>query len=243
MRKKQCGIYLITGPQGRCYVGQSIGIETRWAEHRRDMKRQETVNPDLSGDYALHGGGAFEFKVLTECDECFLDQEEQMYLKALKPFYNIHEDVVGGTKTAESRAKISKALTGKKHPERSPEWKARKSAAISASNMGRVHSEEHKAKLSKAHTGKVMGPMSAEHRKKHSEALKGKKKSPEHVAKMRGRKNTPETCAKISAAMTGKIGRVHSEETKRDMAEKKKRWWVERKLAKQEALGHIDKQD
>jgi hypothetical protein len=94
-------------------------------------------------------------------------------------------------------------------------------------------SEEARARMSAAHLGKKLGPRSPEHnakfqrrcsdetREKISAALKGKKRSAAHRAKLSatltGRKlgaYSAEHRAKISAAKKGKPGRPHSEETR-----------------------------
>lgn len=56
--------------------------------------------------------------------------------------------------------------------------------------MGRFHSEETKKKISEKAKGRKCAPRSKEHREALSNALSGKQKSPEHMAKLQeGRKN------------------------------------------------------
>jgi very-short-patch-repair endonuclease len=74
---------------------------------------------------------------------------------------------------------------------------------------GQLHTPEHRAKISASLTGQKRGPMSAETKAKLgaavSAALKGKPKSPEHVAKVaaanRGKSRSAATRAKISATL------------------------------------------
>jgi hypothetical protein len=108
---------------------------------------------------------------------------------------------VSGPRSAETKAKIGVANTGKK---RSPEAIAKTAAA----HTGQKHTPESKAKMSDAQTGKKRSPEAIA---KTAAANTGKKlgpQSPEHKAKrvaaQTGKKRTSETKAKMSAAQTGK---------------------------------------
>jgi hypothetical protein len=115
-----------------------------------------------------------------------------------------------------TRAKISAARMGQKHPHRghaiSPETREK----ISAANTGRTPKPETLVRLSAAHKGKKH---SSESRAKISAANAGRKPSPEARANMSaaqtGRKHSPETRAKMSAA---KKGTKHSPETRAKMS-------------------------
>jgi hypothetical protein len=122
---------------------------------------------------------------------------------------------------------------------RSPEFRARLSAALKGKKRGPM-SAEARANMSAGHKGKKRAPMSAEHRSKLSEAARNR--SPEHRAKigarfrgkkltaerraalsasLRGKKRGPysaEHRAKISEAKRGKPGKPHSEETRAKMS-------------------------
>jgi hypothetical protein len=138
----------------------------------------------------------------------------------------------GAIRSEESKRKLSKANTGKNHPQygkmRSEETKRKLSEAhkgktfseeyrkkLSESGKGRTHSEETKRKISEAKKGEnhpLYGKShSEEHRRKIGEAHKGRLLSEEHIKK-------------ISEAHEGKL---HLEETKRKMREAKKdvKWW------------------
>jgi hypothetical protein len=104
------------------------------------------------------------------------------------------DGVYGLICTAETRAKLSAANTGAKHPPRSPEYRAKISAAmkgrpppIKISKKGIPLTNEHRAKISAACKGV---PKSAEHSKKVADTKRGKpsnrtghKLSPESIAK------------------------------------------------------------
>lgn len=82
----------------------------------------------------------------------------------------------GHPSTPETNAKISAAHRGRKAP-----WVAERNRA-KAGHTGHAHTAESREKIGAAHRGKVV---SNEARKKISEKAKGRKLSPEGVAKMR----------------------------------------------------------
>ena len=101
-------------------------------------------------------------------------------------------------------------------------WRLLNVNAGGRGNRGYKHSEESKAKISAAGMGRKMPPRSDEWRRKRSEALRGKKQSPELIEKraagQRGQKRSPETRAKIGEANRR---RVVTEETKRRISASK----------------------
>lgn len=122
----------------------------------------------------------------------------------------------GGSFTAEHLENMRRAQLGKK---RSPETKAR----LSLAGKGRVVSREtiEKGQATRKRNAKPVAPVTDETRAKISEAKKGKKLSPEHVAMIiknnTGRKASDETRKKQSIAHTGKKRGPHSAEAKAKM--------------------------
>lgn len=92
---------------------------------------------------------------------------------------------------------------------------------------GNVMPESAKVAISKAKTGRTRPPETEETRRRKSESAKGRRMSPEAVAKTvafhKGRKRSPETIAKMSASLKGKgVGRNVSEETRAKLSAKLK---------------------
>jgi len=87
------GIYLITNKiNGHQYVGQSVDIKKRWADHKTPSKKSRgTV---LARALKKYGNENFEFSVLEECTEELLNEREMFYIKTLNPIYNMND---GGT--------------------------------------------------------------------------------------------------------------------------------------------------
>jgi group I intron endonuclease len=74
------GIYKITGPAGRVYVGQSINIDNRWTEHKGAVLTSGSYYSErLKADVAEHGWGAFNFDVIEET--LSLDERELHWIK------------------------------------------------------------------------------------------------------------------------------------------------------------------
>ena len=95
------GIYSITDKTtGNMYIGQSVDIERRFAEHKAPKARG---NAKLHKDIREKGIDNFEFAVIEECSIDDLNLKELQYIKKLNPFYN----TVGKSVSAETRKKIS----------------------------------------------------------------------------------------------------------------------------------------
>ena len=80
------GIYKITNKiNGKSYVGKSINIERRIAEHK--CINHET-NKSLKFAYKKYGLDNFEFEILEQCLEEELNEKEIYYIQKIKPEYN-----------------------------------------------------------------------------------------------------------------------------------------------------------
>ena len=80
-----CGIYTITSPSGRVYVGQSIDIERRFSEYRRSGSVRKQTR--LAASFAKYGADTHVFCILQECAEDALsDMESNGRLKTHKGF-------------------------------------------------------------------------------------------------------------------------------------------------------------
>lgn len=227
---KICGIYLITHTAtGRKYVGQSVDIRHRFIEHATTKKRSR-----LGNAVRKYGWGAFETQIIELCEREHLNQAETKWITDHNCFapkgFNL---TTGGNQqfafSAETRAKISASLKGRKPTQksiakrvatntgtkRSAETKANMAALhgpvstetkakISLSNTGKIRTEEFKARISATRTGSKHTP---EAKEKNRVASTGRKLTPESIAKMRathlGKKRTPEAKAKMAAAKLG----------------------------------------
>ena len=77
------GIYKITSPSGKVYIGQSVYIQKRFTEYRslRNCRDQVILYKSLT----KYGSDRHLFETIEECvpEECL--KREQYYLDLLKP--------------------------------------------------------------------------------------------------------------------------------------------------------------
>ena len=93
------GIYKITNTvNGKCYIGQSIHIETRWEEHQRNA-----ANPNrphykypINCAFSKYGIDKFDFEVLEECSEKELNEKEIKWIKFYDSFEHGYNLSMGG---------------------------------------------------------------------------------------------------------------------------------------------------
>ena len=188
------GIYgIVFTPSGKIYVGQSLDIESRWKDHRSDLKYNKHSNIVLQNYYNKYGESAFEFIILEECSESSLTESEQSWIDKFGGFdsentFNLMEASVCGKRSSETRKRMSEANKGKIFSEetRKKIGDARRGQPVSKetieklrlSSTGRKHSDEAKAKISehrKGTPGTNLGKhFTAEHRRRISEGQRGR---------------------------------------------------------------------
>lgn len=177
------GIYKITSPTGKIYIGQSINIKYRFSCYRYYKCKKQ---PKLYNSLKKHTWQKHKFEILEECDndEDLLNEREKHYVDLFQTFntnngLNVRD---GGGKNAkmsnETKEKIRKIRLGTKH---TPETLAK----LKNVNNGRIYpkggkaSEETKAKMSLAQKGKKKN-WTEQARVRFHEARGGKKFSSGH---------------------------------------------------------------
>lgn len=183
------GIYAITGPGGRQYIGSSAHIGKRWSRHRRMLEEAAHHSPKLQAAWNKHGAGAFTFTLLEECPAEALVAREQAYLDERRAAtgddgYNCNQ--------------VAYSVLGYRHR---PESRAKMSASRMGLGKGRVKTAEHRAKLAAALTGKKQTPERIAKRMATFDAL-----GYTDVMRTRGlgTKASDATKAKMSASHTGR---------------------------------------
>ncbi len=166
------GIYKITSPSNKIYIGQSINIEDRWKKYQKypeSIKNQTK----LYNSIIKYGSENHIFEIIEECEESKLLERETYW----KNFYKVLEipslccriDGKGGKNSKETNLKIGKIHKGKKYSKESKQ-------KISKAKKGIVFTEEHKRKISEAKKGKTF--LSDEAKDKISKANTNKIHSP-----------------------------------------------------------------
>lgn len=165
MEEKICGIYKVTNPKGKIYIGQSTDIKKRLNIYKKCRPDQ----PKLYHSIKKYGYENHLFEVIRVCGISDLNRWEVFYIRK----YNSADVYVGLNLThggqsyfkhsEETRAKMSKAQTGNTKTlgriqskneiakriakttgmKRSPEQRKR----ISIGHKGQIMTEETKAKL------------------------------------------------------------------------------------------------
>lgn len=118
------GIYKITSPSGKVYIGSSSNIQKRFKQYKRES--QSKKHPKLYNSFKKYGIENHIFEVIEECTVNVLLERELFY--ALK--FNVLNKIglncsipkagdAFSYKSDEVKAKISKSMKGKKHTEKS----------------------------------------------------------------------------------------------------------------------------
>lgn len=196
-----CGIYKITSPSGKIYVGQSTNLRKRKNvyKHLRCVDQRLLYNSLLK-----YGWDSHIFEVIHLCSPEELNKWEKYYgdfFKCRDPKLglNLREYGNHGKHSEETCKKIGAIHKGKKLSE------AHK-AAVSKAQKGRIVSEETKQKL-KASSTRLSADISKRNSgegnhmwgKQHSEETRTK-----IGAKSKGRSPSPQVRALRSARMRGK---------------------------------------
>jgi group I intron endonuclease len=197
------GIYKITSPSGRVYIGQSIDIERRFRHYKRMICKEQIK---IHNSLLKYGVDAHIFEVLELCDTEQLNNRERHYQDLYDSVANglnllyVKSEHFNGGHSEESKKKISDSLKGRKL------------------------SEEHKYKIGLNNSRRGM---SDETKEKHRLGRLGKKASPEtiqkQILKRLGTKRSEETKKKISEALKGIQREPISQETRLKMSESQKK--------------------
>jgi group I intron endonuclease len=187
LRKKICGIYKITSPSGKIYIGQSIDIIKRWGYYKR-MKCKSQVR--LFHSFSKHGAISHNFEIVHECQRNELNELECKYIKQFNSFDNINglnlmDGGRKGTKVSdETKYKLRIANLGKKRSLESINkvketiknnggaWNKGMTGIFSEEALKKIgvrHSQESINKIGEKARGRIQ---SEEHKKKNSDAVK-----------------------------------------------------------------------
>ena len=165
------GIYKITSPSGKIYIGQTTNYSKRYNAYKNHKCK---LQPKLFASIEKYGFINHTIEILKECQIEDLNYYERYYqeyyesvLNGLNLRYTATTDK-SGFMSEETKKKMSDSGKGKIITE---EW--RKNLSIAGTN--RKHTEEEKQKISQANKGKKK---TAEHIAKLPQNQKGFKKKP-----------------------------------------------------------------
>lgn len=185
------GIYKLTSPTGRIYIGESVDIERRWKEHSKG----KSGCPKLQDSINKHGFKNFKREILEECEITQLKIRERFYQELYNAIsdFNLNSQL---TSTLELKQVHSEETKRK----------------ISIAGRGKVISEEHRLKLSKFHTGKILSQETRSKMRKPKSKESCKNMNKDKV----GKTTSEETKTKIRL---GNLGKVISRETRKQISD------------------------
>jgi len=174
-----CGIYKITNPNGKVYIGQSIDIIKRFKQYKSVDCRFQTK---LLRSLLKYGAISHSFDIICRCKAVELNNKERYYqelfnavgIDGLNCMYTKSSDK-SGEMSLETKAKMSKSRTGVKRPKGYME-------NLIFNNTGCKRSIESRKKMSIAQTGKKR---TIESRLKQSKTSTGRKVSEESKERIR----------------------------------------------------------
>lgn len=90
---KTCGIYKITSPTGRIYIGQSTQIEFRWIQYKYYERQNESIL--INNSIKKHGYENHIFEIIEICEKQNLDEKEIYWIDFYKSNYKKYPELKG----------------------------------------------------------------------------------------------------------------------------------------------------
>lgn len=154
------GIYKITSPNNRIYIGQSVDIEKRFKEYKSNnikTKRQ----PKVWRSFQKYGVKNHIFEVIEFCEYAELTEKEGYYQDMYNSIYEGLNCVRVSTKdntgyvSDETKEKIRKKLIGVKHSDERCETK-RQQMIGNKHRLGKPREDYEKLKISETMKSKMI---------------------------------------------------------------------------------------
>ena len=265
MKTKMTGIYKIQSKvkPGRIYIGSSIDMSHRWAQHKSHIVREDNHHPKLACHVKKYGIDDLEFSVIEQFEFVsneYLLEREQYYIDTLAPWFNTCPkagNTFGRRLSEETKAKLAEASRGNKNmlgKHLSAEAKTKISVALKGKKLGsdnpffgKRHPNEIQERINAANKGRIpwnkgkTGIYSDEAIEKIRQGArgnhnrKGTHSSEETKEKIRESRKGSHASEETRAKMSrARRGRRHSEETKQRMSKSATEREVVKRLRKQE---------
>ncbi len=178
MKTNICGIYKITSPTGKIYIGQTVNFRRRINTYKK-LKCNRQFK--LYNSFIKYGFDLHKFEIVCECLLEELNEKEIYYIKFYNSFdtedgLNLRAGGQSGKLSKESidRIKISTKEYVLKNGNHCEGKKASEESKKKMSNSRKAYIKKH---------GNYNIVFTEEHRKNLSESHKGKKQSAESIAK------------------------------------------------------------
>jgi group I intron endonuclease len=154
------GIYKITSPSGKIYVGQSINIEKRWKNYNKYV----CINQNkLNNSFLKHGSENHQFDIIEKCLYEYLNIKERYW----QDYYNVlglnglnciltNTDELPRLISQDIKDKIGKANKGKQSCNKGKQLTQIHRENIGNSNRGQTRTQNTKNKMSVSHLKPVL---------------------------------------------------------------------------------------
>lgn len=187
----ESGIYAISSPSGKQYVGSALDFNRRWGRHLLLLRNGTHPNFKLLKAFSRYGENGLVFSKLLICEPTMLLEYEQALIDHLRPKYNIAlfagAPMRGRKASHETRAVLSARKSG------AGNYQFGRTGELSTW-LGRTHSETTRLLLSERQRGALNHMFgknqTPESNQKRSVALKGQPKSESWRAKRLGENNS-----------------------------------------------------
>lgn len=94
-----CGIYKITNKiNNKCYIGQSVNIETRWKHHKNNCfnKNEHIYDCHFYRSLRKYGIENFKFEIIEKCNQDKLNDREMYWISYYDSYKNGYNSTLGG---------------------------------------------------------------------------------------------------------------------------------------------------
>lgn len=139
---KICGIYKITSPSGKIYIGQSKNINNRLLFYKNYLCKKQTK---LYNSLLKYGWENHKFEIIEECSVLLLNEREEFYINYYNTFNTEHGlNLTSGGNfiklSITTKQKISKSLKGIKRSKLTKEKisNARKGLKLSTTTKEKI---------------------------------------------------------------------------------------------------------
>jgi len=170
------GIYKITNPIGKVYVGQSTNIEKRFKSYKKLFCKNQ---PKLYNSLLKYGAENHIYEIITECEFNKLNENERYYQVLFNTISKdglncklTNENDFNGIYCEESKSKMSKSARIKVFTKEHRANMSKNRIGEKNAMFGRTHTKETKLKISLANKNKGI-----ETREKQSFSAKNRPKS------------------------------------------------------------------
>jgi group I intron endonuclease len=168
-----CGIYTITSPSGRQYVGSAQSLRKRWTEHLRDLRKGRHHCEPLQRAFNKYGEMAMQFgKVAIVPRAELLTREQEQINERAGNLYNTARDALAPMKGRKHKPSTRSVMSEIAKARMTPEARAHLSEIRKARGLKPTADS-----VAKGVAARIGRPLSSEFRAKLSAALTGRKRS------------------------------------------------------------------